>query len=259
MPEAPTPQDVEQAFLAHGAEQAQGQGPLGPPVERGASLVPSPDGRFAFKLAQKPRPQGLGEDPPPAQAPPRRAPFLRGEMKPEGLEALRLQLAEAETRLTWIHGAERLAALGTAGNARRMMGDHRMAERWLEEAVTLAHEAQHGLAWALNMVRLATAIQHQERHAEALALFHQVVQLTESPGVPEAVAGVAHFARQHRGKCLAELGDWPAAREDLERALAWRKAKGDPELIASTESALDALDERQHGPWPAPPVPAEEG
>lgn len=239
---------VRAAYLASGAEEAEALSEsLGAKsLEEGepeAAILPSADGQgFAFKLSQKPKPHGLGDGLRPLGARPSPRPFCRHETDPKALEALRVQLAEAETRLTWLHGPERLAALGTAGNARRMLGDHKTAERWLEEAVTLAHEANHGLAWALNMVRLATAVQFQDRHSEALSLFHQVVGLTESPGVPESVAMVAHFARQHRGKCLAEIGDTLAARADFEAALALRQAKGDPELIASTEEALQALE-----------------
>jgi kanamycin kinase len=46
---------------------------------------------------------------------------------------------------------------------------------------------------------------------------------------------------QHLGKTLADAGRSEEATAALERALALRRAAGDPGLVASTEAALDRL------------------
>ncbi|MEU0507550.1 tetratricopeptide repeat protein [Nocardia sp. NPDC005998] len=54
---------------------------------------------------------------------------------------------------------------------------------------------------------------------------------------------VLSFALQHLGKALAEQGRLPEAKALLSEALKLRVAEGDAELIESTRTSLDALDE----------------
>ncbi|WP_324189938.1 phosphotransferase [Nocardia farcinica] len=59
------------------------------------------------------------------------------------------------------------------------------------------------------------------------------------------------FAAHHLGLTLAARGERDAAREVLTEALRVRLAEGDPELIESTRTALDTLDELRE-PLPEP-------
>jgi tetratricopeptide (TPR) repeat protein len=139
--------------------------------------------------------------------------------------------------------AERLRLLGAIGNDERALGDLDHAEQDLAEAVALARFLGDVRREAANLIRLATAIQHAERHAEAEPLFRAALALTER----EAAAMYRDFALQHWAKWLVETGNVPEAVACFEQALAIRRAKGDGELIASTERSLAAARELLSG------------
>lgn len=89
---------------------------------------------------------------------------------------------------------------------------------------------------AANLVRLATGLQYAGNHAEAVATFGFVLDRSTRQGFDE----YEHFAWQHLGKCLVEMGRLPEALSAFHRAMALRVLLGEPGLIASTRRALDA-------------------
>jgi len=88
---------------------------------------------------------------------------------------------------------------------------------------------------AASLIRHATALQYAERHDEAMVVFQDVLGRGDA-----AFDGYAHFAWQHMGKCLVELGQLPEALAAFHGAMAQRVLLGDAGLIASTRRALDA-------------------
>jgi len=90
------------------------------------------------------------------------------------------------------------------------------------------------------LVRLATGLQYANRHEEALSEFKGVLSRSTEPGV----APYVHFAEQHMGKCLVEMGRFSEARAAFDRAMARREAMGNEALIASTRRALSGLQKR---------------
>lgn len=93
---------------------------------------------------------------------------------------------------------------------------------------------------AANLVRLATGLQYTGRHAEAVATFGFVLDRSALPGFDE----YEHYAWQHLGKCLVEMGRLPEACSAFHRAMALRILLGDAGLVASTRRALDAATGR---------------
>jgi tetratricopeptide (TPR) repeat protein len=135
--------------------------------------------------------------------------------------------------------AERLRLLGAIGNDERALGNLAAAERYLTDAVALARSLGDVRREAANLIRLATAMQYDNRHAEAEPFFRAALALTQRPE-----AGMYRdFALQHWAKWLVETGMVPEAVACFEQALALRHAKGDAELIASTEQSLVAARE----------------
>jgi len=99
---------------------------------------------------------------------------------------------------------------------------------------------------AIAQARLAHVLQWRGNHAEADRLF----TLANSTELPDRLRAAMH---QHAGKCAYDQGRYIEACNHFERALELRKEE-DPDLIASTELALDAVfrrvAEKGWGPYP---------
>lgn len=126
-----------------------------------------------------------------------------------------------------------LHALGPLAEAYRMLGQLDAAATHAERALTLARQLDKPKFVLSNLIRLATTYQYMNRHAEAEPLFEEARALAAKLGFME------DFALQHHGKSLAEQGRWDEAIACFEAALAQRSAKGNPELVASSEEALE--------------------
>lgn len=148
----------------------------------------------------------------------------------EAIQTLHQDLHEA--RDTEDREAE-LHVLGPLGENFRLLGQLDPAVSHSEAALALARELGRPKAIISNLIRLATAYQYQNRHAEAEPLFTEALTLSAQEGFLE------DYALQHYGKSLAEQGRWDEAIAHFERALALRQARGDAGLIASTEDALE--------------------
>lgn len=115
---------------------------------------------------------------------------------------------------------------------------------------------------AIAQARLANVLQWRGDFAEADRLFEEA----NSPELPDRLRATMH---QHAGKSAYDQGRYIEACNHFERALELRKVE-DPEMVAHTELALDAVfrkvAENGWGPYPRsreeilqlrkPPVPA---
>ena len=131
-----------------------------------------------------------------------------------------------------------LASLGAMADGYRMLGRLDEAIRHGEEAVALARTAGKPKFLVSNLVRLATALQYRNEHAAAEPLFVEARALADEIGV------LRDYALQHHGKSLAEQGRWDEAIAAFEAARALR-VNGAPELLASTEEALEEARARR--------------
>ncbi len=115
-------------------------------------------------------------------------------------------------------------------------GDPRFDVARARAAVDDAVTRGDARAEAASLVRLGTGLQYDGHHAEAVATFGFVLDRASEPDFD----AYEHFAWQHLGKCLVEMGRVPEALSAFHRALAVRVLLDDPGLIASSRRALDA-------------------
>ena len=141
--------------------------------------------------------------------------------------AVERALAEAERRLA----AGETTLLHTyAGQAARLLGRNESAISHLSRALDLEPSPQA-------RIRLGEAYRCADRYDEAFA--ELATALSEARDTPHE-----DFALQHLGKALLDSGRAREAVEALAAALELRRAKGDPDLIESTERALARAHER---------------
>ena len=140
-----------------------------------------------------------------------------------------------------LDSGERARLLGLLGTYSRTLGDLEGARAALEEAVVLCGERGDGRGLLINRIRLAHVYQWQRQFARADAIFDQVIKECEER--PESSCYLA-FACQHAGKSKFDQGRYAEAAELFARALALRQASDDPDLIASSQLALDTARAR---------------
>jgi tetratricopeptide (TPR) repeat protein len=115
----------------------------------------------------------------------------------------------------------------------RILGD--LPKALADGKLALAHAEATGelRRIAIAQARLAHVLQWQEEFEEADRLF----TLANSSELPDRLRATMH---QHAGKCAYDQGRYMEACNHFERALELRKEE-DPQLIAQTEMALDAV------------------
>jgi tetratricopeptide (TPR) repeat protein len=128
----------------------------------------------------------------------------------------------------------------------RILGD--LPKAFADGKLALAHAEGTGelRRIAIAQARLAHVLQWREEFEEADRLF----TLANSSELPDRLRATMH---QHAGKCAYDQGRYMEACNHFESALDLRKEE-DPELIAQTELALDAVfrrvAEKGWGPYP---------
>ena len=163
---------------------------------------------------------------------------LRGVAADE--DAVRAALADARALLDEARSAgdvrSELPLLGYVGTAHRLLAEGEAAAACLEAARCLARELGDRRAEVVALVRLGEARRCAGRPEDGERLLREAATAARA----EAPT-VLHFALQHLGKCLLELGRRGAARASLTEALELRRELGDAALVASTEAALRLL------------------
>lgn len=94
---------------------------------------------------------------------------------------------------------------------------------------------------AADLMRLATIHQYSGRHRQAIRCFDRALAFIDA----HRIRRYKDFALQHKGKCLAELEEYEAARECFRGAMRMRRRRGDTALIRSTEEAIAELQRRE--------------
>jgi tetratricopeptide (TPR) repeat protein len=131
----------------------------------------------------------------------------------------------------------------------RVLGDLQSALTDGRRALIHAQSTGELRRVAIVQARLAHVLQWCGEYADADRLFAEA----NSSELPDRLRGSIH---QHAGKCAYDQGRYIEACNHFEMAMALRKEE-DPDLIASTERALDAVfrrvAERGWGPYPRSP------
>jgi tetratricopeptide (TPR) repeat protein len=162
----------------------------------------------------------------------RQAPLDQEVVEEAAAEAVaRLLEAEAEG-----DRADLLRLHGYLGDVCRVLGRLEESLRHLEIALKLARALGDQRAEVANLIRLGETHRYREDYPAAEALLRDALDRSRAD---PALADYQGFALQHLGKCLLEQGDVAGAIDCLERALALREDRGNPELVESTRQALD--------------------
>ncbi|SEN11475.1 tetratricopeptide repeat protein [Lihuaxuella thermophila] len=127
---------------------------------------------------------------------------------------------------------------GYLGNAWRVMGETERAIRHLLKALEIARAKGEKGGVIRSLIRLGEAYKYHGQHETGLRCFAEAEALAES----DEFSMYRDFICQHRGKCLMEMGRMEEALSELQRALMMRRAKGDAELIRSTEEAIKLVN-----------------
>jgi len=134
-----------------------------------------------------------------------------------------------------------MRTLGYLTDACRVAGETDAAVSYGQEALERSRAAGNRNAEVANLIRLGEAHKYRDEHETAESLFREALAMTSA-----ADADPLHdFALQHLGKCLLEQGRYDEALQHLEQALELRRAKGNQQLIESTEAAIALALTRQ--------------
>jgi tetratricopeptide (TPR) repeat protein len=140
-----------------------------------------------------------------------------------------IELARAELAAT-ADLREQCRLHGYLGNAARMLGREDEALHELGRSLELAERLRDERARTVAAIRIGEVERCFDRLDEAEATLRDALE-----GAPE----LRHFALQHLGKTLLDLGRTREAVEALQSALELRLAVGDDSLVASTRLALE--------------------
>ncbi|MET8542604.1 tetratricopeptide repeat protein [Kitasatospora sp. NPDC004799] len=124
------------------------------------------------------------------------------------------------------------------GIGRMCLGHHEEARTFLRRSLDLAARLGNTRAVIATGLNLADAHRYSGDVQTADALYRSALTNARSTH-PELL----DFALQHTGKHLMERGDLADARTHLQEALRLRLAKGDAELIESTQVALNRVEQ----------------
>ncbi len=160
--------------------------------------------------------------------------FQRFSRNPTEL-ARKIEQASAQLTRARAAGDEmaQLVVASPLGNLLTIARQEAAAAELLEWALTLARRLGNRHEEAGVLLNLATARQYLGERDEAQKLFEAALDRGD--------AELEHFIQHHRGRCYVEQGKKGQARLCFERALALRKASGEPRA-ASSERALAELD-----------------
>src|SRR5690606_8994150 len=164
--------------------------------------------------------------------------------RPEELRAIREQLTKKLATAADDRSLARLLSLRAVVS--RILGDLGKALADGRQALTHAEATGELHTIALAQARLARVLQWRGEYAEADRLFAEA----NSPELPDRLRATLH---EHAGRSCFDQGRYIEACNHFERALELRKVE-DPDLIARTELALDAVmakvAQNGWGPYP---------
>ncbi len=163
---------------------------------------------------------------------------------PEELRTLRDRLTAKLENAT--DNASRARLLSLRAVVSRILGDLGKALADAKLALAHAEATGHLRRIAIAQARLAHVLQWRGDFAEADRLF----ALANSPELPDRLRATLH---EHAGRSCYDQGRYIEACNHFEKSLNLRKVE-DPELIARTELALDAVARKvaEHGIGPYP-------
>ncbi|MFF3066967.1 tetratricopeptide repeat protein [Kitasatospora sp. NPDC057936] len=123
------------------------------------------------------------------------------------------------------------------GIAQMCLGNHDEARTFLRQSLDIVATIGNSRAVVATGLNLGDAHRYAGDAQSADALYRSALNTARSQH-PELL----DYALQHTGKHLMERGDLAGAQGHLQEALRLRIAKGDAELVESTQAALDRVE-----------------
>ncbi len=151
---------------------------------------------------------------------------------------LRHYIVEATKLLTTSkYGEDRYFLCGTLGNLYRIDGNPEKALFYLTFCLEYAQTNQQASKEIATLIRIGEALKYDQNHRETLVKFDRALEKCNG----QNETGYIDFVQQHKGKCLMELSRLDEAETCLLQAMELRKAKGNLELLESTQKALEMV------------------
>ena len=166
-------------------------------------------------------------------------PFLRNGQSEDPCDpGLSKDYREKLARLPLELSDSRLQAIAELGALARLQENYADSQKHFQMAIDESIQLRLPAFEIANRIRLGLTYHYANYFALAEACFRQALAACRC--IPEA-SSYTDFALQHLGKLCVEQNRFTEARICFEEALVLREAKGDHDLIASTQQALQSL------------------
>ncbi|MBX2989302.1 MAG: tetratricopeptide repeat protein [Bdellovibrionaceae bacterium] len=127
--------------------------------------------------------------------------------------------------------------LGEVGSYSIILGKHEGAAKALEKSLELIENFQLGsAAWAVHTLRYGDVLRLKKDDLGAETAFRSVLEFQARDA---SLAELEDFAWQHLGRLRFDQGQLKEAEEFFTKALELRQKKNIPELVSTTQFALD--------------------
>lgn len=164
---------------------------------------------------------------------------------PEDSEQMRKGLEWLQDKLVELgpEDAGKAAGLLTqiAGYA-RIMGDFPLSEKCFKDSIRVFEEAGKTELVFLNKLRMAVLYQHMKNYTKSSEIYTGAIKFIRASKSAK-VQNYLDFALQHYGKQLYEQKRFKDALDHFMEAYELRLAKGDLDLMSSTEIAISKAKE----------------
>lgn len=147
-----------------------------------------------------------------------------------------MEYHQAQAALPELEVTTKIRQLGMAGAFARILNEMVLAEHLLAEAVALCETNDYQRELFINRIRLAHVYQWMGDFETSTGMFDDLLA--------QPLSLFEDFLLQHAGKNAFDMGNYEQALTYFMEALVLRKAKGQADLIASTQMAIAAVHQR---------------
>lgn len=133
--------------------------------------------------------------------------------------------------------------LSQIGGYARIMGDLDLSEKCYLDAIKAFEELKASEQLFAAKLRLAVTFQYQRKFSKSTEIYEKAIKIMRTSKSP-AVRNYLDFALQHYAKQKFEQGFYSEAMDMFMETLELRIVKGDLDLVASTELAINKTKEK---------------
>lgn len=133
--------------------------------------------------------------------------------------------------------------LAQIGGYARIMGDFELSEKCYLDAIKAFEDLKASEQVFATKLRLAVTFQYQRKFSKSTEIYEKAIKIMRS-SKSASVRNYLDFAIQHFGKQKFEQGFFSEALDYFMEAYELRIVKGDLDLVASTEFAINKTKEK---------------